>query len=235
VILPVWHGIDKSLLMQYSPLLSDRVAASTEHGLDAVATAIIRAVLQPGSGSPSETSPGLAIRLSRLLDGAPDRTAITTFLAAHRVILDRAGAAHPRALLVWRDFLSLKELMPDLCVGNLWPTSGRRIWDVFLFEQATEPLFVSSGEPSQELRKAVSRISAFREWVTRDLAAARQLFPDIAPTFFGTIVSSRRSINATDVAPIASFNDSLVGLRVRTYDWLIEAAGELSGSSRPGL
>jgi hypothetical protein len=236
VILPVLHGIDNGLLMQHSPLLSDRVAASTEQGLDAVAMAIVRAVLQPGSGSPSEASPGLAIRLSRLLEGAPDRTAITTFLAAHQVILDRAGASHPRALLVWRDSLtphsSLDGLMPDLCVGNLWPTSRRRVWDAFLFEQATEPLFEPSGESSQELKEAVSRLSAFRTWVTRDLAAARQLFPDIAPNFFGTIVASRRSINAIDAARLASFNDSLIGARVRTYDWLIEAASELGGSSR---
>ena len=236
VILPVWHGIDKALLLQYSPLLSDRVAASTEQGIDAVAMAIVRAVLQPGSGSPSETSPGLAIRFSRLLGGTPDRTAITTFLAAHQVILDSAGASHRRALLVWRDSLtphnSLAGLMPDLCVGNLWPTSRRRVWDVFLFEQATEPLFAASGEPSQELKEAVSRLAAFRDWVMRDLAAARHWFPDIAPNFFGTIVASRRSINTTDAVRLASFNESLIGARVRTYDWLIEAASELGSTSR---
>ena len=43
VILPVWHDVDHSVLLKYSPLLADRLAANTLDGLDLVATQIAAA------------------------------------------------------------------------------------------------------------------------------------------------------------------------------------------------
>ena len=56
IILPIWHGVDKKAISQYSPLLADRLAASTDHGLDHVAAAIRRVVggTAPGAGTKSE-------------------------------------------------------------------------------------------------------------------------------------------------------------------------------------
>lgn len=45
-ILPVWHRLSASDIARYAPLLADRLAVSTDIGVDAVADAIVRAVKQ---------------------------------------------------------------------------------------------------------------------------------------------------------------------------------------------
>jgi serine/threonine protein kinase len=50
VILPVWHGIDHSTVARCSPTLADKLAVSTDRGLDHVAVSIVSVV----SGSPRE-------------------------------------------------------------------------------------------------------------------------------------------------------------------------------------
>lgn len=236
VILPVWHQIDRSVLVEYSPILADRLAANTADGIHSVAAAIVRVVLQPGSGSPSEEAPTVAIRLSRLLEGAPDTQAIRSFLAAHPDILHMAGVSDATSVLTWRDSVTVpdgaEQLIPDLCVGKLWPTRGRRLWEVFLFEPPAQSLFGPSDDPAASLLEAVDRIAAFRLWVGSNLAAARQLLPDVAPTFFATIVAGRRSGEPRFRDRLGRFNDSLVGVRLRTYDWLIEASSRLTGSAK---
>ena len=47
VILPIWHGITAQVVAQHSPTLADRVAISTDQGLDAVVREILEAVGAP--------------------------------------------------------------------------------------------------------------------------------------------------------------------------------------------
>ncbi len=47
VILPIWHNVGHADVMRWSPLLADRLAVSTEKGIEAVATEIIRAIGPP--------------------------------------------------------------------------------------------------------------------------------------------------------------------------------------------
>jgi hypothetical protein len=72
VILPIWHEIDRAALVSYSPILADRLAATTPSGLPAVATDTARVVLEDHD-SPSVASPTLARRLADLLDANPTR------------------------------------------------------------------------------------------------------------------------------------------------------------------
>jgi hypothetical protein len=44
VILPVWHHVDRQTVLQYSPLLADRVASVTTHGLDGVVQDLMKAM-----------------------------------------------------------------------------------------------------------------------------------------------------------------------------------------------
>jgi len=46
VILPVWHQLSHAEILQYSPLLADRLGISTQEGLEAVAAEILK-VVQP--------------------------------------------------------------------------------------------------------------------------------------------------------------------------------------------
>jgi hypothetical protein len=43
-ILPVWHRLSAADITRYAPLMADRIAVSTDKGVDAVADAIVRAV-----------------------------------------------------------------------------------------------------------------------------------------------------------------------------------------------
>lgn len=45
VILPVWHDVDRAYVSKYSPMLADRMAASTAKGLEAVADDIMNVVV----------------------------------------------------------------------------------------------------------------------------------------------------------------------------------------------
>jgi hypothetical protein len=45
-ILPIWHGLSSADISRYAPLLLDRLAVSTDIGVDAVADEIVRAVKQ---------------------------------------------------------------------------------------------------------------------------------------------------------------------------------------------
>jgi len=42
VILPIWHKVDKPTIVKHSPLLSDKIAISTDNGLEVVAEEIYR-------------------------------------------------------------------------------------------------------------------------------------------------------------------------------------------------
>jgi hypothetical protein len=41
-ILPIWHELDAAMLVRYSPMLADRVAARSERGIPAVVEEILR-------------------------------------------------------------------------------------------------------------------------------------------------------------------------------------------------
>jgi hypothetical protein len=43
-ILPIWHKIDHSTLLRYSPTLADRVAGRSEEGIDVLVRKILDAV-----------------------------------------------------------------------------------------------------------------------------------------------------------------------------------------------
>jgi len=56
VILPVWHGVDQSFIVRYSPPLAGALAVSTKDGLEKVAAEIMHAVCSPSVVRPIRTS-----------------------------------------------------------------------------------------------------------------------------------------------------------------------------------
>ncbi len=52
VILPVWHKVTREIVIRYSPTLADKMSVSTEHGIDRVMAAIMRA-FQEADDSPT--------------------------------------------------------------------------------------------------------------------------------------------------------------------------------------
>jgi len=56
MILPVWHGVDHEFVAGFSPILADRVAVSTDRGIDFVAAQVVRALAGKGAaGSAPKT------------------------------------------------------------------------------------------------------------------------------------------------------------------------------------
>jgi hypothetical protein len=45
VILPIWHDVDQHVVAKYSPLLADKLAVSTDRGLGAVASEVLKVVI----------------------------------------------------------------------------------------------------------------------------------------------------------------------------------------------
>ena len=66
VILPIWHGVTKADVAKFSPLLADRVAASSAEGMDSVVGKILKVVHQDGSSDKSTVNKPSVIELQSL-------------------------------------------------------------------------------------------------------------------------------------------------------------------------
>ncbi len=51
VILPVWHNVNKSDVLSYSPMLADRVAVPSSRGIDQVVSELLKVINPPDSGA----------------------------------------------------------------------------------------------------------------------------------------------------------------------------------------
>lgn len=65
VILPIWHGVDHSSIVKYSPPLADAVAANTKDGLNKVAEDIVTAVRSAPLDTSNRRTPRTAIPTNR--------------------------------------------------------------------------------------------------------------------------------------------------------------------------
>ena len=231
VILPVWHEITKATLAEYSPILADRLAAQTSRGMNGVALELLAAILDPVNLSPSAVSPGLAVRFAHLLDNGGEPSEARTFLELHPEILRSAVGAELDATIVWKSGVPLPAnavgVMPDLAIGRLWRTTGRRSWEFLIFLEPDEGPLNEKGEVSSSIAAAIQSMASWREWVGSNRSAAAGSFRDITLDFPCTIVVGRRNINQAPDERLAELNDALVGTRIRTYEWLIEAAAQV--------
>ena len=59
VILPIWHKVNREYILQYSPILADKYAVSTDNGLDKTVDEILKAISKDRSvtGRPSAPEP----------------------------------------------------------------------------------------------------------------------------------------------------------------------------------
>ena len=89
-------------------------------------------------------------------------------------------------------------------------------------------LFTRSGDPRAELTHAVHQITVWRSWIMQNIAYARTLLPDISPSFTGIVVMGRRDALGTSAPALAAYNDSLLNVRVRTFDWILDRVRELN-------
>jgi hypothetical protein len=224
-ILPIWHNLDRSALVSYSPILADRLAGNTTQGFDSLASEISKVVLGDNS-SPTVKSPPLARRLIQLLDGSADLGEIREFLAAQRGILEHALGG--RQLLI-QSRICLDATVGDLFVGSHLPTAGTWRWHLIMLGKVRAQANVST-----DLEQIDAQVSRIRNSVASDLYGARGKLRDITPGFRATIVIGRRaSLADHDIKAFRDYNDSVYDVEVRTYDWLVESALGAS-AAKPG-
>jgi hypothetical protein len=197
-----------------------------------VALELIAAILDPKNGSPSAASPGLALRMTALLDGAHELREVTGFLWAHPDIIRTAVGGDGDASLVWKSDLQappeVASLIPDVAIGRLWRTTGRRSWEFLVFREPGAQALNDKGEVSRSTASTIQALAKWREWIRTNRRSAAAMFADIALDFPCTVVTGRReNAGAEEKKHLAELNDSMVGVRIRTYDWLIEAAAQL--------
>ncbi len=224
VILPVWHKVTKSELAQYSPILADRLAASTAQGIKSVAEAISKVVFSPESNSPSATTPTIGRRFIEISEHTTDLPVIKEFLKAHPAIIQNAvGAYDSDTQIKWAVRLANTEL--DVCVGKFQATTGRREWHFIQFETVSDQLFGKGSQPVAALATRIQHLEALRGYIQLNLKATRSKLQDITANFQATVVAGRRGqMSQSAIDALREYNDGLIGIQVRTYDWLINAA-----------
>jgi len=82
VVLPVWHNVTNEQLLEYSPILADRLASNTTNGIDAVAKEIASVVLDPEHPTMPPDRRGLASRFVRLLNSGASAATLKQLLRA---------------------------------------------------------------------------------------------------------------------------------------------------------
>ena len=70
VILPIWHGVDHDLIAKFSPILADRLAENTNHGLDRVADRVVAAVSPQKCQGGRHAPPSERTRASQIVTSA---------------------------------------------------------------------------------------------------------------------------------------------------------------------
>jgi hypothetical protein len=215
LILPVWHNIDRAAVLSYSPILADRLAANTNEGFDKVARSISAVVLSDPA-SPATRAPGLDRRLLSLLSDATGPGAVKAFLLSHPQILGYAIGGGREVQV--RSDVCLGGESGDIFAGTVAPTTQSWSWHLFMLGGAgSHP---GSGDP---LGRIAGQVAKMRRWTADNVSSARSDLPDLRPDFSVTILLGRRAeLSPADATALRDFNDSAIGIRARTFDWLAD-------------
>lgn len=68
VILPVWHKVNQEYVRKFSPMLADRIAASTEKGIDFIVGEVSKVMLPRAAVSQEKTEESISITLEQALN-----------------------------------------------------------------------------------------------------------------------------------------------------------------------
>lgn len=218
-VLPVLHELEPADVADAFPLLGDRLSVSTSAGMSAVADVIEKTVLDPRNQSPASTSPTVARQFIALLEQRASRDDIRAFLRSHREIVIGGGTVET---LTWEPHLG--EEAADYATGQQWRSVSRFIWTVTLLAPQ-DPFGTDNAAMTAALDAWVHRGEAMRSWVSSHLREARETLEEIEINFPIVIVMGRRPQPHSPAAQwLRAYNDAQFDVRIRTYDWLIDAA-----------
>lgn len=230
-MLPVWHEVSAAEVASRSPLLAGRLAAQTSAGLENVARAIALVVVS-SIDSPATTTPGLCQRLLRVLDEDGSARAVVNFLRAHPSIVAEVNGGDARENRTVWDVQGGGHSI-DAAIGRYQGTSGRFDWALLRVAAASATPVQPGGARDPEIERAVQALAGFRAWAASHLADARSCIPELDADTLGIVVAGRRSALAGSASKhFQAWNDELVGIHIRTHDWLVEACAKLDAQLR---
>jgi hypothetical protein len=249
VILPVWHDVDKQIVLQHMPMLADRVAARTIDGIPAVARSIAEVVFREPSSRCSGHDTSLTRRLLDNVEAGPVPEDLSAFLLSHRKILALAVGnfrpeEHYYGQMVYLERPRLGREIVDLAVAYNKPTSGGGSCHLFIFCPSVGPLF-NGGAAVEPLKETLSRFDRILKWTMSHPRKASKIlfshdggFRSDGYGFLGVVVAGRRDELSEESrscirrieGDYSDTRDRFIHsrLNVRTYDWLAEVSAYAS-------
>jgi hypothetical protein len=242
-VLPIWHQLTLAEVKQFSPMLADRVAASTSEGLQAVATRITDAVLYAAHNSPATAFPTVTRRLVELLDGHPTNEAITNFLTQHPRIVSAIFGGPTRsdkaqAVPGLPGILAIRPAWSLNCIQCNYIVPGPPLTQIFSRNLGLEVVVSERVDAAIAAMKKAEAEAMANEGLSNllnetsllglgfDLGPMRQ----VTLQFTSTVFAGRRSLLTTDAKErLREANERYAkfGVKIRTYDLLIDSAASL--------
>lgn len=163
-------------------------------------------------------------RFAALLDEDPLEGVVHQFLADHSSVLARwSGWSSTSLEIVSKP--DLHSLIPDFAIGQWQPTTSRHEWMLVELERPGHRLFTLAGNPTKELSHAIRQITDWRSWIQENLHYARTILPDIIPLCpVAVVIGRRRQVDSKHGDRLAMLQIQSPGVRITTYDSLLDAA-----------
>lgn len=235
-VLPVWHGLQKADVANFSPILADRMAGSTEGGIAALARDLVRTVLDSGVDTPAVSAPTRVLLLQRLLADDPTPEALRGFFARQPEILAAGLGPEMRGTPEVRESITIGPFTFDLLARSApQGTSGETARYLLSFLSPRTRITDDEGQMAADIQREHARVREFRAWLAANADAAREALqihePWLAPRVNVIAVAGRReSLTERDKSLVRELGDD--PMRVRTYDWLVDASVSLEQRNR---
>jgi hypothetical protein len=220
VVLPVWFGVTEKDLLRVSPILAGRLAGNMADGVSSVAQQLIDKLFSIADSHEKEV--GFCREFAALLaEGSLEE--VREFLRTHSWILATAFGLDKGDYL--RHDTMLGGVLIHFSTARFQQTTGRYDdWNLTFLGDPNDPFFKGE-EKTAHLGELLADAEKLRSWVGSNIQAAREILPGLKNSFFQTIVSGRRpQPDSLAIKRLGDLNDLLLGVQVRTYDWLLDKA-----------
>lgn len=214
-VLPVLHELEPNDLKRISPLLAGKSSLSTDLGVDVVAKRIAERVFAPNAPGTGDAQ-AFARKLAEV-DGDQKLSPEEMRPAVSKALRLRTRDAV-------KSNVQLGEYVIDFCAGRYQDSSARHEdWTFVLCGGPSASVFDLRGEESTALKALLDEATRIRDWVRDNFSHIRDLLPGLRIDYQTTIVIGRRAQpESGQRVQLAELNDTLLGFRVRTYDWVLD-------------
>ncbi len=108
-------------------------------------------------------------------------------------------------------------------VGH-WCNAGGDNYVLIAVERASQPLIDDSGEPDTALAAALQRVEGWHDWIEKNPALAREIFPGLKKAVSLVFIGRRGSLDEEGRQRLRQMNGDLGGCPyISTYDALLES------------